>query len=71
MAKKPTQQESRIGKKQLPVWVDEETHHLLKGLAHELHTTMESLVVQKVEELLREHGKLSERRRRVSRKEDA
>ena len=51
-------QESRIGKKQLPVWVAEETHYQLKGLAHEEARTMEDIVVELVEGYLRKHGKL-------------
>lgn len=53
-----TKQESRIGKKQLPVWVAEETHFQLKGLAHEQGRTIEAIVVELVEAYLRKHGKL-------------
>jgi hypothetical protein len=57
------QQESRKGKRQLPSWVDEETHHQLKVLALELRITMDRLVVEAVEALLRKHGRPVGRRR--------
>lgn len=53
-----TKQESRVGKKQLPVWVAENTHYELKGLAHEQSRTIEAIVVELVEAYLRKHGKL-------------
>jgi hypothetical protein len=50
-------QPGRDGKVQVKAWVEPEFRKQLKSLALELDTSLEALVIQQLEALLRKHGK--------------